>query len=202
LKPTCILAQSGIGFPLRRCENLTVWSPTGAQVADLYCFSYERPLDALSAGRSIDYNETVRFTKGHTLFSQSGMPLLEIVEDSCGRHDFLVTPCSLQMFHLLSHTNEYHPSCHENLSHVFAKFDGPPELIATTFNIFMNYEIDQDGTLHLHRPLNTPEDFIVFRALEDLIVGLTACADEATNGGICKPIECVISHPEGHSSTL
>jgi uncharacterized protein len=196
LKPTCILAQSGIGFRLRRCEHLTVWSPTGAQVADLYCFSYERPLDALSAGRSIDYNETVRFTKGHTLFSQAGMPLLEIVEDSCGRHDFLVTPCSLQMFHLLSHTNEYHPSCHENLSHVFAQFDRPPELIATTFNIFMNYEIDQDGTLHLHRPLNTPEDFIVFRALEDVIVGLTACADEATNGGICKPIEYVVSHPE------
>jgi uncharacterized protein YcgI (DUF1989 family) len=104
------------------------------------------------------------------------------------------------MYHMLSHTLDYHPSCHENLSHAFAQFNRPPELISTTFNIFMNYEIDQNGTLHLRRPLNTPGDFIVFRALEDLIVGLTACADEATNDGMCKPIDYVISRTEGHSA--
>ena len=175
-------------------------SPTGTQVADLFCFSHERPLDGLSSGRSIDYNETVLFTTGHTLFSQTGVPLLEIVEDSCGRHDFLVTPCNLQMFQMLSRTQAYHPSCHENLTHAFAQFGRLPELISTTFNIFMNYTIDQDGTIHLCRPLNKPKDFIVFRALEDLIVGLTACADEATNGGRCKPIEYVISPPGRRSS--
>src|SRR5262249_48581322 len=153
-----------------------------------------RRLDPISAGRSIDYNETVRFTKGHTLLSQAGMPLLEIVEDSCGRHDFLVTPCSFQMFHMLSQTHEYHPSCRENLSNAFAEYDWPAKLRSTTFNVFMDYEVDQNGTLHLRRPLNMPGDFIVFRALEDLIVGLTACADEATIGGMCKPIEYAINH--------
>ena len=197
MKPTCIHAQSGTSFCLRTGEELTVLSPTGAQVADLFCFSNERPLDALSSGRSIDYNETVRFTKGHTLFSNAGVPLLAIIEDSCGRHDFLVTPCSLQMFHMLSKTADYHPSCHENLRRAFAQFERPPELISTTFNIFMNYEIDQKGKIHLRRPLNKPGDFVVFRAREDLIVGLTACADQATNGGCCKSIEYLISQSEG-----
>ncbi|MEP6959565.1 MAG: urea carboxylase-associated family protein [Nitrospirota bacterium] len=200
MNPTGIPAQSGASFRLRSREELTVFSPTGAQVADLFCFSHERPLDALSSGRSIDYNETVRFTKGHVLYSQAGVPLLEIVEDSCGRHDFLVTPCSLQMFHMLANTHEYHPSCHENLCHAFAQFDRPPELISTTFNIFMHYEIDQNGNMHLRRPSSKPGDYIVFCALEDVIVGLTACADPATNGGTCKSIEYVISHPDGHSS--
>lgn len=171
-------------------------SPTGAQVADLFCFSHERPFDALSSGRSIDYNETVRFTKGHTLYSQAGVPLFEIVEDSCGQHDFLVTPCSLQMFHMLSARHEYHPSCLENLSQAFAKFDRPSELISTTFNIFMNYQIDLNGKIHLRRPISKPGDCIIFRALEDVIVGLTACADQATNGGSCKPMEYLISHPQ------
>ena len=175
-------------------------SPTGAQVADLFCFSCDRPLDALSSGRSIDYNETVFFTKGHTLFSNAGVPLLEIIKDLCGRHDFLVTPCSLQMFHMLSKTNDYHPSCHENLRGAFAQFERPPELISTTFNIFMNYEIDQNGKIHLRRPLNKPGDFVVFRAREDLVVGLTACADQATNGGFCKPIEYVISQSEAQET--
>lgn len=167
-------------------------SPTGAQVADLFCFSHERPFDVLSSGRSIDYNETVRFTQGHILFSQAGVPLLEIVEDSCGQHDFLVAPCSLQMFQMLSNTHEYYPSCHENLCHAFAQFNWLPELISTTFNIFMHYEIDQNGGMHLHRPNSKPGDRIVFRALEEVIVGLTACADPATNGGCCKGIEYAI----------
>lgn len=200
MTPTCINAQSGTSFRLHSGEDLTVLSPTGAQVADLFCFSCDRPSDALSSGRSIDYNETVCFTKGHTLFSNAGVPLLEIIEDLCGRHDFLVTPCSLQMFHMLSKTTDYHPSCHENLREAFAKFERPPELISTTFNIFMNYEIDHNGTIHLRPPLNKPGDFVVFRAREDLIVGLTACADQATNGGFCKPIEYLISNSEGHET--
>lgn len=193
MKGTCIHAQTGTSFRLRRGEELAVLSPTGEQVADLFCFSQERPLDALSSGRSIDYNDTVRFTIGHTLFSNAGNPLLDIIEDSCGRHDFLVTPCSLQMFHMLSNTTDYHPSCHENLRQAFVPSGRPPELISTTFNIFMNYDIDQEGKMHLRRPLNKPGDVIIFRACEELIVGLTACADPATNGGCCKSIEYLIS---------
>lgn len=201
MKPTCIRAQSGTSFRLHSGEELTVLSPTGAQVADLFCFSCDRPSDVLSSGRSIDYNETIYFTKGHTLFSNAGIPLLEIIEDLCGRHDFLVTPCSLQMFHMLSKTTDYHPSCHENLCEAFAQFDCPHELISTTFNIFMNYEIDHNGKIHLRPPLNKSGDFVVFRALEDMIVGLTACADQATNGGVCKSIEYVISKPEEQDTT-
>ena len=90
------------------------------------------------------------------------------------------------MFHMLSHRHEYHPSCLENLSQAFAQFDRPSELISTTFNIFMNYQIDLNGKIHLRRPISKPGDCIVFRALEDFIVGLTACADQATNGGFAS----------------
>ena len=99
------------------------------------------------------------------------------------------------MFHMLSKTTDYHPSCHENSCEAFAQFDRPHESISTTFNIFMNYEIDHNGKIHLIR------DFVVFRALEDMIVGLTACADQATNGGVCKSIEYVISKPEEQDTT-
>lgn len=193
MKPTSIPAQTGVGFQLRRGEDLRVTSPTGAQVADLFCFSQQRPCDALSSGRSIDYNETIRFTQGHILFSQAGIPLLQIVEDSCRLHDFLVAPCSLQMFQMLAQTNEYHPSCHENLCHAFTQYHLAVESISTTFNVFMHYEVDQKGNLHLRCPSNKQGDSVVFRACEDLIVGLTACADPATNGGCCKGIEYSIT---------
>jgi uncharacterized protein len=186
--------QAGSSFELGKGHILAIRSPTGQQVCDLFCFSKARPRDALSSGRSIDYNETVRFTKGHVLYSNAGYPLLEIFDDTCGVHDFLVTPCSSQMFQMISGSNQYHPSCQENLCKGFLRYDLPEELITTTFNIFMNYRIDEFGDLSLLTPTNTSEDYILLKAREDLIVGLTACADEATNGGECKPIEYSITN--------
>ncbi len=183
-----IAPQSGVGFELLKGEELMVDTSQGEQVADLFCFSKSRPFDALSSGRSIDYNETVRFTVGHVLYANSGEPLLKISEDICGVHDFLVTPCSLQMFQMLSKNHEYHPSCHENLCKSFAKFDLPPHAVTTTFNIFMNYAIESDGKIILKAPINKPGEHITFCALKDLFVGLTACADPHTNGGVCKSV--------------
>ncbi len=188
-----IHAQSGTSFQLKKGNKLRVTSPEANQVADLFCFSNLRARDSLSSGRSIDYNDTILFTTGHTLYSIAGFPLLKITEDTCGRHDFLVTPCSLQMFQMLSKSNAYHPSCHENLCKALGSADFSIELISTTFNIFMNYEFDLSGKLKLKKPLNKAGDYIIFEAFEDLTVGLTACADPDTNAGDCKPIEYTIS---------
>ena len=189
-----IKAQSGTSFQLKKGEKLQVTSPEANQVADLFCFSNLRACDALSSGRSIDYNDSILFTSGNTLYSVAGFPLLKILEDTCGRHDFLVTPCSLQMFQMLSNSNDYHPSCHENLCRALGSTTFPIELISTTFNIFMNYEFDLSGKLTLQKPLNKAGDYIIFQACEDITVGLTACADPDTNAGNCKPIDYIISN--------
>ena len=60
--------------------------------------------------------------------------------------------------------------------------------ISTTFNIFMNYEVAANGKLSLKSPRSKPGDFILFQAKSDLLIGLTACSDESTNAGSCKPI--------------
>lgn len=202
IKTNTIAPQTGVGFCLREGERLRVISPTGAQVADLFCFSENRPYDALSSGRSIDYNETVYLTVGHTLYSNQGVPLLQIIEDQGGRHDFLVTPCSLQMFQMLSGNQDYHRSCHENLCKAFTPFDRPTELITTTFNIFMNYRLDLQGRIQLGRPRCEAGTEIVFEACEDIVVGLTACADPATNDGQCKAIEYVIENASNQARAL
>ena len=63
----------------------TVIDPLGQQVADLFCFDASNPRDALSAGRSIDYNDTLFLTTGHILYSQQSKPMLQILDDTCGR---------------------------------------------------------------------------------------------------------------------
>ena len=183
-----IAPQSGFGFTLHRGQRLTVVDPEGEQVADLFCYSRENPQEALSSGRSIDYNDSFLFRRGHTLFGQSGRPMLVIEEDTLGRHDFLVTPCSLQMFHMLG-VEGYHPSCLENLERALADFPVNSAQIGTSFNIFMHVAFDENGKIAVKAPLSRAGEKIVFRAEMDLYVALTACSDEDTNNGRCKPIE-------------
>lgn len=184
-----IAPQQGVGLELRRGATLTVIDTEGGQVADLFCFDRATLTDGLSSGRSIDYNETIALSSGHALYANSGSVLLSILEDTCGRHDFLVTPCSLQMFQMLSASDAYHPSCLENLARAFEPYGIAADRITTTFNIFMNVPVAPDGKIRVLPPTSKAGDLIRFRAETDVVVGLTACSDELSNGGRCKAIE-------------
>lgn len=191
-----IAPQSGTAFQVSKGQTLVVTDPQGEQVADLFCFPADNLSDALSSGRSIDCNETISFTTGHVLYANSGRLLMTIVEDTCGRHDFLVTPCSLQMFRMMAGRDDIeHPSCLANLSRTLAAYDIDPSRITTTFNVFMNVPVGEHGRIQVLTPTSRAGDHMSFRAETDLIVGLTACSDEGSNGGRCKPITYEIVSP-------
>src|SRR4051812_44204267 len=181
--------QSGTAFELRRGQLLRVFDPLGEQVADLigYC-SADRD-EWLSSGRSIDYNDTVRFTAGHALYSNRSRVMLTIVRDTVGRHDFLYTPCSQETFTLIYKHDGPHPSCFGNLSRSLAPFGITPDRIPTTFNVFMNVEMDAEGRLAVKPPRSSAGDCIEVRAEMDLVVGLTACSAELSNNYRFKPID-------------
>jgi uncharacterized protein YcgI (DUF1989 family) len=114
--------------------------------------------------------------------------MLSIIEDDVGRHDFLLTPCSPETFQIIYKNTEAHPSCFHNLATHLAPFGIAPDSIPTTFNIFMNVEVDAAGELKILPPRSKAGDAIVLRAEMDLIVGLTACSAEMSNNYAFKPI--------------
>lgn len=190
-----ISAQTGQGFILAPGNLLTVVDPTGGQVSDLFCVDAQDPTDVLSSGRSIDYANKILFSTGDILYSARSRPMLTIVEDTCGRHDFLLTPCSQQTFDLLypEFEGRPHPSCLENLRQGLEPLGVDQSRITTTFNIFMNVWWEPDGNLHIDPPTSRAGDRFVVRAERPLLVGLTACSAEKSNGGICKPIDYEIT---------
>ncbi len=195
---TTLEPQTGTGFLLRAGQVLTVSDPQGGQVSDLFCFRADDHEEKLSSGRTIDYANTIFLTTGHTLFSNRSAPMLTVVEDTCGRHDFLLTPCSQDTFDLLYPEFEgaYHPSCLENLSTGLAQFGVHPDQIGTTLNIFMNVWPEPSGELHIDPPTSAPGDRFSVRAEMDLHVGLTACSAEKSNGGVCKPIQFAVTEAD------
>ena len=180
--------QSGVGFTLKKGQRLKITDPHGQQVSDLFCFNLDDPEESLSAGRSIDYADSIYLTKSNHLYSNRSEIMMTIEEDTCGRHDFLMTPCSLKMFEIVAGDRTYHKSCHENLARAFKNFDILSDRIGTTFNIFMNVTVSPEGRIKILTPLSKLGDTVILRAEQNLIVALTACSHEETNAGQCKEI--------------
>jgi uncharacterized protein len=181
--------QTGVSFLLERGQHLKIIDPQGEQVSDLTAFAREDKAEWLSSGRTIDYANTIYLTTGHLLYSNRSRPMFSIVEDTVGRHDFLLTPCSPDTFKLLYDHHDYHPSCFENLKKNLTAFGISPDMIPTTFNIFMNVIVHPSGELSIEPPLSRPGDHLLLRAEMDLIVGVTACSAEKSNNHSFKPID-------------
>lgn len=188
-----IAPQHGTAFELHRGQLLRVIDPLGEQVADLVAYASDDRHEYLSSGRTLDYNNTIYLTTGHRLYSNRSRPMLTIVSDTVGRHDFLYTPCSAETFSIIYKTQSHHRSCFENLVTALEPFQISPDEIPTTFNIFMNVDVAPDGGLTIYPPRSHAGDQIVFRAEMDLIVGLTACSAEMSNNYRFKPIEFEIA---------
>lgn len=181
--------QSGRSFKIKRGQILRVVDPVGEQVADLFAF-HEYDHDCrLSSGRSLDYAGRIYLTTGDTLYANTSKPMFTIIHDTVGLHDFLLTPCSQEMFEILYQHHGHHPSCFENLLLSLKEHGISGGEISTTFNIFMNVKIDPMGKLTVGVPISKAGDHIDLRAEMDMVCGLTACSAEGSNNGRFKPID-------------
>lgn len=182
--------RSGTAFRLARGATLTVIDPRGEQVADLLAYHADDIGEVISSGRTLDYAETIYLTAGHKLYSNRSRVMLDIIGDTVGRHDFLLTPCSTDTFVHFYPDLPVHRGCFGNLAEALAPYGVTPDMIPVAFNCFMNVPVDgTTGKLRVLPPISKAGDRITFRAGMDLVIGLTACSAPASNGGTFKPIE-------------
>ena len=67
--------------------------------------------------------------------------MLTIVDDQVGRHDFLYSPCSLEMYRIQYGVTGYHANCHDNLCSALRELGIEPDPLPTAFNFFMNVDV-------------------------------------------------------------
>ncbi len=182
--------RSGVAFKLARGQTLTVIDPQGEQVADLLAFNAHDTDEVISSGRTLDYASRIYLTAGDPIYSNRSRVLLRIVEDTVGRHDFLLTPCSADTFRIIYGDTAPHRGCFGNLAAALAPYGIAPDRIPVAFNVFMNVTVDSaTGALAVEAPRSRAGDRVVFLAEEDLIVGLTACSALQSNNFAFKPID-------------
>lgn len=180
--------QSGASFTIKKGQYLKVTDPQGGQVSDMVLFNKKDPREKISSGKTLDFEESILIRKGNFLWSNRSKKMMLILEDTNGRNDFLLAPCSPETFKIMYKLDTYHPSCFENLEMQLHPYNIKADDIPTAFNIFMNVRFDEKGKLSVEPPLSKAGDYVLFQAQMDLIVGLTACSAEDSNGGTFKPI--------------
>jgi uncharacterized protein YcgI (DUF1989 family) len=184
-----IQPRSGVAFVLKKDQRIKVTDLRGEQVSDFVCFNLHDTREYLSSGRTLDYAETIFLTTGHPLYSNRSNIMLDIEEDTVGRHDFLLTPCSADTFRIIYGHERPHRGCHGNLSEALEPFGIKPDDIPICFNIFMHADVNgETGKISVLPPKSKAGDYIILRARMDLIVGMTACSAEMSNNYSFKPI--------------
>ena len=181
--------RTGTAFILRAGERLKITDLQGEQVADFICYNQHDTGEYLSSGRTMDFAETIFLSTGHPFYSNRSNVMFDMLEDTVGRHDFLLTPCSADTFRIMYGHSSPHQGCFGNLCKALEPYGIDPDNIPVSFNVFMHVMVDgETGKLSVLPPKSKAGDFIILKARMDFLVGLTACSAEMSNNYAFKPI--------------
>ncbi|HCX88263.1 MAG TPA: aminomethyltransferase, partial [Gammaproteobacteria bacterium] len=129
-------------------------------------------------------------------FDRDMQPLVEVVQDTCGRHDTFGLACAAKYYEDQGYFG--HPNCSDNLNEVMAPFGVRPRRGWEAVNFFYNTGIDEHNVLFLDEPWSRPGDYVLLKAMTDLVCASTACPDDtsAANGWNPTDIHIRIYTPE------
>ena len=165
-------------------ELVQVLDVSGKQVADFVAFGLADRSEVLSVGATRAGGGTMMLQQGMKLLSNRRNPMLELVEDTVGRHDMLFAACDPKRYKDDFGLDD-HPSCRAGLSEALGPFGVGYDQLPDPVNLFMNVSIKQRGELEVNEPLSERNDYVLLQALMDCLIGVSACPQDqnATNGG-------------------
>ena len=170
----------------------------GNQAADTLFYNAEDPAERYSAIDTIREQGNVYLTAGTKLISNLGNVMLEIVADTCGRHDTLGGACAtesntvryaLEKKCMHACRDSWMLAVTENEQFGMSKRD-----ITHNINFFMNVPITKDGGLTFEDGISAPGKYVEMKAMIDTIVLISNCPqlNNPCNGYNPTPVEVLI----------
>ncbi|WP_010531873.1 DUF1989 domain-containing protein [Lentibacillus jeotgali] len=162
---------------LKPGEELVIIDVEGKQVGDLVCFNRNNPNEFVSPVHMRASLGSIRLKVGDPLYSNKRRPLMTLVEDTVGKHDFFFPACDYYRYKV-DYGSEDHPNCQDNLKNALKAYGLEDQPIPDPINLFMNNVLDQAGDYEIHEPLSKPGDYVRLKALEEVIVACTTCSQD------------------------
>ena len=183
-----VRTRTAEAYVVRAGEYIQIIDVAGRQCTDFQCFSArkldrgrERPLDATTTRSLIGlgYPAPGLPAKG---FDRDMEPLVEVVRDTCGRHDAFALACTARYYEDMGYPG--HANCSDNFNTVLDPYGIAARDGWMALNFFYNTAIDEQNVIYLDEPWSRPGDYVLLRALTDLVCVSSACPCDvdAANG--------------------
>ncbi len=179
-------------------ETVRIVDLEGNQAADTLFYNAKDPSERYSASDTIREQAALYLTTGTILKTNLNRDLLEIVADTCGRHDTVGGACSTE-----SNTVRYDlekrcmHACRDSWMLAIAEHEEyglAKEDIGHNINFFMNVPVTPDGELQFADGVSAPGKYVELTARMDTIVLISNCPqlNNPCNAYNPTPIEVVI----------
>ena len=184
MQPQSVIVEgySGGSMLVPAGARFSVTDVEGQQVADFFALRENNHQEFLSTSITRAVNLSLFPHPGQQFYSTLHQPIVEFVEDhSPGIHDMLFAPCDHELYAARGLMD--HPNCRDNYL-ACARVTGiSHKIVPDPVNLFQNTPVAVEGKLELGVAASRSGDHVVLKALEDLIIIVTACSSERVNGG-------------------
>jgi aminomethyltransferase len=116
-------------------------------------------------------------------FFDAGMqPLVEVVRDTVGRHDTFNLACTAKYYEDMGYPG--HVNCTDNFNAALVPYGVAARRGWEAINFFYNTNLDDNNQIYLDEPWSRPGDYVLLKALTDLVCITSACPCDidAANG--------------------
>ncbi|MBI3560607.1 MAG: urea carboxylase-associated family protein [Gammaproteobacteria bacterium] len=179
-------------------QTLRILDLQGNQAADTLFYNANDPSERYSAMDTIREQGNVYLSTGSALISNLGNVMLNIVADTCGRHDTLGGACAtesntvryaLEKKCMHACRDSWMLAITENEQFSLTKHD-----ITHNINFFMNVPVSPNGELTFADGISAAGKYVELRTAMDVIVLISNCPqlNNPCNGYNPTPIEIIV----------
>jgi len=183
---------------VKKGQTFRILDIGGNQAADTLFYNADNPVERYSAVDTIREQGNVYLTTGTKLLSNESNVMLEIVADTCGRHDTIGGACATE-----SNTVRYAlekkcmHACRDSWMLAIAEneqFGMTKADITHNINFFMNVPVTEDGGLTFEDGISAPGKYVEMKAYMDTIVLISNCPqlNNPCNGYNPTPVDVLV----------
>ncbi len=183
---------------VKKGQTFRILDLEGNQAADTLFYKADNPAERYSAIDTIREQGNIYLTAGTRLLSNEGNLMLEIVADTCGRHDTLGGACATEsnsVRYALEKKTMH--ACRDSWMLAVAQheeFGIGKRDITHNINFFMNVPVTRDGKLTFADGISDAGKYVEMTAAMDVVVLISNCPqlNNPCNAYNPTPIEVLI----------
>lgn len=181
---------------VRAGEILRIVDLEGQQAVDFLCYNANDPGDRYNAMNTIKVQGNTYIDKGTVLYSDAGLALFTVVEDTLGRHDTVYGCCS-NPNNMLRYGVVTTESCYSNFLRELSTHGLDRSAIVGNVNFFMQVPIMPDGSAGVADGVSPPGGHVDLRAETDVLAVLSNCPQmhNPCNGYNPTPVRVIVRAP-------